>query len=66
MLKETVFSERLLLPIDGKDDCSFNRFTLTYTASHALRGSLVYTANGEEIRDPFFLEPGSHVFSCVS
>ncbi len=65
MLKETVFSERLLLPVEGKNGLSFNRFTLTYTASHALRGSLVYTADGKEVKDPFFLAPGSHVFSCV-
>ena len=65
MLKETAFSEYLFLPLKGNEDCRFNRFTLTYTASHALRGILIYTAGGEEVRDPFFLEPGHHVFSCV-
>ncbi len=44
---------------------SFNRFALTYTASHALRGFLVYTQEGQKVRDPFFLEPGTHTFFCV-
>ena len=59
------FSDKLTLPLNVAADTKFNRFTLTYTASHALRGELIYTAEGREVSDPFFLEPGTHTFSCV-
>ena len=58
-------SNKLSLPLTDKESVCFNRFTLTYTASHALRGTLIYTEDGREVSDPFFLEPGTHTFSCV-
>ncbi len=40
---------------------AFNRFTMTYTSTEPLRCSVVYTENGEERSDDFFLEAGENV-----
>lgn len=57
------FSTEVTLPLQA--DAVFNRFTITYTASHALRGTLTYREDGATVNDPFFLEAGNHTFSCV-
>ncbi len=40
---------------------TFNRFTMTYTSDEPLRCSVVYTEDGEERSDEFFLEAGENV-----
>jgi len=65
LFENQTFSSKLNLSLQGNENTQFNRFIITYTSSHALRGEITYEMNDREVRDPFFLEPGTHTFACV-
>ena len=44
---------------------SFNRFSLGYTSTQPLYGTVTYNLNGITVTDDFYLEAGTDTFSCV-
>ncbi len=44
----------------------FNRFSICYTSTQPLKGTVTYTESGKQKTDSFFLEAGEHTFSCVT
>jgi len=60
------FTNGLILTFDPSDTAvPFNRFTLGYTSTQPLHGIIRYTSDGTETADDFYLEAGTHTFSCV-
>lgn len=60
------FTKGLTLTFDPASTAeAFNRFTLGYTSTQPLYGQVTYTANGRSVADDFYLEAGTHTFSCV-
>ena len=44
---------------------NFNRFSLGYTSTQPLYGTITYSLNGQAVTDDFYLEAGTDTFSCV-
>ena len=44
----------------------FNRFSICYTSTQPLKGTVTYTENGKQKTDNFFLEAGENTFSCLT
>ena len=60
------FTKDLTLVFDPASTAEpFNRFTLGYTSTQPLYGQITYTAGGKKTTDDFYLEAGTHTFSCV-
>ncbi len=60
------FTKGLTLTFDPANTAAdFNRFTLGYTSTQPLYGTVTYTAGGKTVTDDFYLEAGTHTFSCV-
>lgn len=47
-------------------DSAFNRFSIGYTSTQPLRGTISYTEKEKIRNDTFFLEAGEHTFSCLT
>ena len=60
------FTKDLTLVFDPASTAEpFNRFTLGYTSTQPLYGQITYTAGVKKTTDDFYLEAGTHTFSCV-
>ena len=60
------FKDGLTLTFDPRATSnSFNRFSLGYTSTQPLRGTVTYNLNGITVTDDFYLEAGTNTFSCV-
>ena len=61
-----VFKSGLSLTFDPAGTAvDFNRFSLGYTSTQPLYGTVTYTMNGQSVTDDFYLEAGTDTFSCV-
>ena len=61
-----VFTKGLSLTFDPAGTAvSFNRFSLGYTSTQPLHGTVTYTVNGHSVTDDFYLEAGTDTFSCL-
>ena len=61
-----VFKSGLTLTLDPAATAGeFNRFSLGYTTTQPLYGTITYTLNGNTVTDDFYLEAGTDTFSCV-
>ena len=61
-----VFKSGLSLTLDPAGSAvDFNRFSLGYTSTQPLYGTITYTVNGKSVTDDFYLEAGTDTFSCV-
>ena len=45
---------------------SFNKFIICYESTTPIKGTVTYLAEGRWVTDEFFLEAGSHTFSCLN
>ena len=60
------FKSGLKLTFDASATASaFNRFSLGYTSTQPLYGTVTYTLGGQTVTDDFYLEAGTDTFSCV-
>ncbi len=60
------FTKGLALTFDPADTAAdFNRFTLGYTSTQPLKGTVTYTEGDSICTDDFYLEAGTDTFSCV-
>lgn len=61
-----VFKSGLSLSLDAAyTSKSFNRFSLGYTSTQPLHGTVTYSLGGQSVTDDFYLEAGTHTFSCL-
>jgi hypothetical protein len=61
-----VFTKGLSLTFDPAGTAlKFNRFSLGYTSTQPLHGTVTYTVNGHSVTDDFYLEAGTDTFSCL-
>lgn len=44
----------------------FNKFIICYESTTPIKGTVTYLAEGRWVTDEFFLEAGSHTFSCLN
>ncbi len=47
-------------------NADFNRFSICYTSTQPLKGTVTYTEGGKQKTDNFFLEAGERTFSCLT
>ena len=60
------FTQGLTLSFDPTATATqFNRFTLGYTSTQPLYGTVTYAVGGKTVTDDFYLEAGTDTFSCV-
>ncbi|MBP3666142.1 MAG: hypothetical protein J6K29_03725 [Clostridia bacterium] len=60
------FEKGLTLTFDPASTAeAFNRFTLGYTSTQPLYGKITYTSDSKAVTDDFYMEAGTHTFSCV-
>ena len=60
------FTKGLTLTFDPANTSdAFNRFTLGYTSTQPLYGTITYSLHGQTATDDFYLEAGTGTFSCV-
>ena len=60
------FTQGLTLSFDPTATAAeFNRFTLGYTSTQPLYGTVTYAVGGKTVTDDFYLEAGTDTFSCV-
>lgn len=60
------FKDGLTLTFDASATAAdFNRFTIGYTSTQPLYGTVTYTLSGGPVTDTFYLEAGTDTFSCV-
>ena len=60
------FVKGLTLTFDAaKTSKAFNRFTLGYTSTQPLYGKVTYSVGSQTVTDDFYLEAGTHTFSCL-
>ena len=45
---------------------TFNKFVICYESTTPIKGTVTYLADGRWITDDFFLEAGTHTFSCLN
>ncbi len=61
-----VFKSGLSLTFDPAGTAvDFNRFSLGYTSTQPLHGTVTYTVGGKTVTDDFYLEAGTDTFSCL-
>jgi len=61
-----VFKSGLSLTFDAACTAEdFNRFSLGYTSTQPLHGTVTYTVGGKAVTDDFYLEAGTDTFSCL-
>ena len=61
-----VFKSGLSLTFDAAYTAeAFNRFSLGYTSTQPLHGTVTYTLGGQSVTDDFYLEAGTDTFSCL-
>lgn len=63
-----VLNGAMTVSFDASDitQADFNRFSICYTSTQPLKGTVTYTENGKQKTDDFFLEAGEHTFSCLT
>ncbi len=60
------FKDGLKLTFDASATATaFNRFSLGYSSTQPLYGTVTYTLGGQTVTDDFYLEAGTDTFSCV-
>ena len=60
------FTAGLTLTFDpARTAQAFNRFTLGYTSTQPLYGTITYTLGSKTVTDDFYLEAGENTFSCL-
>lgn len=60
------FTQGLTLSFDPTATATdFNRFTIGYTSTQPLYGTVTYAVAGKTVTDDFYLEAGTDTFSCV-
>ena len=60
------FTQGLTLTFDPADtNVDFNRFSLGYTSTQPLYGTVTYAVGSKTVTDDFYLEAGTDTFSCV-
>lgn len=60
------FVKGLTLTFDANKTAeAFNRFTLGYTSTQPLYGKVTYSVGSQTVTDDFYLEAGTHTFSCL-
>ncbi len=60
------FTKGLTLIFNPADTAkAFNRFQLGYTSTQPLYGKVTYSVGSQTVTDDFYLEAGTHTFSCL-
>ena len=60
------FTKGLTLSFNPADTAkAFNRFQLGYISTQPLYGKVTYSVDGRSVTDDFYLEAGTHTFSCL-
>ena len=60
------FTKGLTLSFNPADTAkAFNRFQLGYTSTQPLYGKVTYSVGSQTVTDDFYLEAGTHTFSCL-